>query len=220
MHPSRVMPSVTGRAVTSDGDRAVHPTLAGLRPMGVDPDRPRPRRALGPLRARRRPLRGGGHRRPCLRPPWQRRERRPAWRHRPVEPLPRRPRGALGCRARDSRRSPGDRLRPLDGRSDRRGLPALGPTPAGCDRPVGTGTRLDAGRLEEGPRPTARQDRADVVRAQRRPAGDAVARPRGRPAAGGGPAQLPHQHRPVRRGGARRAGAGACRRPAASAARR
>ena len=79
----------------------------GRRAVGRRPDRPRDRRALRTIRARRRLAGGGGARGHRLRPARVRRIRRAAGLGRLLAPVPRRPRGA--ARRRPARGPPGGR---------------------------------------------------------------------------------------------------------------
>ena len=150
--------------------------------MGLGPARPRPRRALRPVRARRRPAGGRRPRRPGLRPARQR-----------VGPAA----GAVTSNAgasstttwpsvwpsvrRGARRAPGRALRPLARWPGRRRLPPDRPAEAGPRGPHVAGARLDAAGLEEDARS---RSSSRVVADPAVPNGidrvDAVARPVGR----------------------------------------
>ena len=185
----------------------VEPAALGRRAVGSVADRPRPRRALRPVRARRRPAGRGRTRRLGLRPARQRRLGRSARPRRPLVAAPRRPRRRLAA-VRAQR--PG---RPvvLYGHSmgglivagylltDR---PEAGPARA-HRRPAST-RRCPAGR-RRWRRSLGRvvPDAGDPQRHRRR---DAVARPGGRREGRRGPAAS-REHGAVRRRGVRGAGA-------------
>ena len=181
--------------------------------MGERPAGPRDRRALGSVRARRRPDRRCRSRRPRLRPPRDGRLRWPARRHRRLVDVPRRPRRPTGGRPHPCRGPAGRALRALARRHDLRGLPADRAPEAGCRGADLPRARLDRAGLEAFAGSAPERRGADDCHPQRDRWVDAVARPIRFGQDSRRPALRQDEHGSLRGAGAQGAGSSECRSP-------